>query len=160
RRTFQAADRAQFAHARAQKMQQVSFALCLSEEPVSDQRAIWDAIAAKLAHMGVASSTGAMSAIFEDRREDVQDYVGACRAVDRQIGAAYAIGGAVSGIEVFASPATFEKLARKVLASYALDAMEFSGSADPPTADAVRTFIDAAKAAPSERFRAPGIGET
>jgi hypothetical protein len=58
-----------------------------------------------------------------------------------QIGAAYPIGGSVSGIEVFAAGCTFGKLAHKLLASYALDAVECSGCAEPPPATAVQSFI-------------------
>jgi hypothetical protein len=159
-RSFQTADRAQFALARAQKMQQVSHSLHLCKEPISDQHAVWDAIAAKSSRMGVVSSTSAMSEIFEGRREDIQDYVAAFRSVEGQIGAVYAIGRTVSGIEIFEASGAFEKLARKLVASYALDTMEFSGFAEAPPVNEVQSFIDWAKIAPCERFKAPGTGET
>lgn len=159
-RTFQTSDRAQFSRARAQKMRQVSQSLHLSEEPISDQGAVWDEIAEKSLRMGVASSTSAMSAIFEDRRKDVREFLDAFHTVGDQIGAAYAIGGSVSGIDVFASTTTFEKLAGKLLASCAIDAIELSDTTMSPAVDDVVRFIGSAKAAPCERFCAPGIGET
>jgi hypothetical protein len=157
---FRTARRVQFARGRAQKMEQVSHSLCLNGEAVSDQTAVWDAISAKSARMRVASPTGAMGALFESCRDDLQDFLAAIPTSDGQIGAVYAIGGVLAGMEIFDSDTTFKKLAGKLVASYALDAIELNNPGEPPDADAVRALIDSVGAATRQRSAAVGIGET
>ena len=65
-------------------------------------------------------------------RDDLRDYLNAIPNSDGQVGAVYAIGDSLVGIEVFDSDATFKKLAGKLLASYALDAMELNQLGEPP----------------------------
>ena len=74
---FRTAQRVQFARGRAQKMEQVSRSLSLNGEALSDQTAVWDAISEKSARMSVASPTGAVAALFESHRDDLQGYLNA-----------------------------------------------------------------------------------
>ncbi|MBO0757879.1 MAG: hypothetical protein J2P54_18695 [Bradyrhizobiaceae bacterium] len=157
---FGTADRVHFARGRAQKMEQVSRSLHLSGEAASDQTAVWNAISAKSARMRVASPTGAMAALFESRRDDLQDYLDAIPTVEGQCGAVYALGGVVVAMEIFDSDTTFKKLARKLVASYALDAMELDQTGDLPDADAARSFIHSVRVASRERSGAVGVGKT
>jgi hypothetical protein len=158
--TFRSADRVQFARGRAQKMEQVSRSLCLNGKAVSDQLAVWNEISVKAARMNVVSATGAMGALFESRKHSLQNYLDAIPITDNQVGAVYAIGATIVGIEVFDSNATFKKLAGKLIASYALDAMEVGYAAEPPDARAVHTFISSVHAAPRHRLPMVGVGET
>src|SRR5262249_28141483 len=139
---FKGTDRVQFARGRAQKMEQVSRSLCLTGEASSDQTAVWHAIAMKSTRMSVASPTAAMAALFENRREDLQGYLNAFPAAEGQIGAVYAVGGALVGMDIFDTASTFTKLVGKITASYAIDAMEVSHAGEPPDAGSVRTFVD------------------
>jgi hypothetical protein len=157
--SFRTEQRVQFARGRAQKMEQVSLSLCLNGEALSDQSAVWDEISAKSARMNVESPTGAMAALFESRRDDFRDYLDAIQTFDRQIGAAYAIGETLLGIEVFDSDATFRKLAPKLLASYALDAMELERPGAPPDSSAVNAFIQSVRAAECQPSTTVGTGE-
>jgi hypothetical protein len=156
---FRAAQRVQFAGGRAQKMDQVSRSLFLNGEATSDQVAIWDAISAKSARMRIASPTGAMAAMFENCRDDLRDYLDAIPTLDGQFGAVYAIGDSLVGLELFDSDATFKKLAAKLLASYALDAMEQKGLGEAPDASAVRAFVESVSAAARQPSAAVGIGQ-
>jgi hypothetical protein len=156
---FQAADRALFARGRAAKMTQVTRSLCLDAGPVSDQGAIWDEISVKSRDMRVESPTGAMAAMYDSHQGDLKAYADAFPGRSGQIGAVYVIGGAVAGIEAFHSARTFAALAPKLLASYALDAMEHAAS-EPLAATDVEGFIEAVRATPNRRFPAAGIGET
>jgi hypothetical protein len=157
---FHTAERVQFARGRAQKMAQVSRSLSLSGEALSDQMAVWDAISAKSARMRVESPTGAMAALFESRHEDLRDYLDAIATVSGQCGAVYAIGDELVGMEVFDSAMTFKKLAAKLVASYALDAMERLYPGAPPDLPVVQAFIEAVCAAPRSRSELVGIGAT
>jgi hypothetical protein len=157
---FRAAQQVQFARGRAQKMDQVSRSLFMKGEALSDQAAVWDAISAKSARMRVASPTGAMAALAESCRDDLQDYLDAIPTTDGQLGAAYAIGDSLVGIEAFDSDATFTKLASKLLASYALDAMELKHFGEPPDGGAVRAFIHSVCVAERQPVATVGIGAT
>lgn len=157
---FLSEGRVQFARGRAQKLEQVSQSLRVSGEPRSDQHAVWDAISAKSARMRVASPTAAMAALFDTCRSDLRDYADAIPPSEGQIGAAYAIGDSLAGIELFDSDATFGKLAAKLLESYALDAMELEKEAEPPAASIVHSFLQSVGAARRERVPGIGIGET
>ena len=156
---FRTAQRVHFARGRAQKMEQVSRSLCLNGEARSDQAAVWDAISTKSARMRVESPTGAMAALFESCDDDLRDCVDAIPIFDGQYGAAYAIGDSVAGIEAFDSDTTFQKLAPKLLASYALDAMELERTSEPPDSRAVDTFIQSVCAAARQPTATVGIGK-
>jgi hypothetical protein len=156
---FRAVQQVQFAGGRAQKMDQVSRSLFLNGEARSDQVAIWDAISAKSTRMRVASPTGAMATLFENCRDDLRDYLNAIPTLAGQFGAVYAIGDSLVGIELFDSDVTFKKLAGKLLASYALDAMEQKGFGEAPDASAVRAFIESVSAAARQPSATVGIGE-
>lgn len=156
-RTFQAA-RVQFARGRAQKMAHVSRSLWSTGEASSDQTAVWSAIAAKSARMAVDSPTAAMSALFDTYRDDLQDYLDAIPTQDGQAGAVYAIGDSLVGVDIFDSDMTFKKLAGKLLASYALDAMECVSPSEPPDISAVQGFIASVGAAARQPATAVGMG--
>jgi hypothetical protein len=157
--SFRTEQRVQFARGRAQKMEQVSRSLRMSGEAKSDQRAIWNEISEKSARMNIQSATGAMAALFERSHDDIQDYLEAIPTSDGQIGAAYAIGETLLGIDVFDSDVTFRKLAPKLLASYALDAMEVEGTAASPDSRAVNAFIQSVCAAAHQNSKTIGMGE-
>jgi hypothetical protein len=158
--SFQSVDRAQFARGRGRKVAQVTQSLHMANAAVSNQNDIWDEISAKLSRMGAYSPTGAMAEIFESRQRDLLDYLDAFPAMPRQVGAVYAIGRAIVGLEAFDAATTFARLARKLISSYALDAMECSDAADSPPIELVQAFIDAVRFAPSQRFMVAGLGET
>ena len=158
--TFSSADRAQYARGRSQKMDQVSQSLRMCAEPACVQSLVWEEISAKSRRMDVSSPTAAMGDIFESRRGDLNGYLGAFPATDRQVGAVYAIGDTIAGLEVFDSAATFGKLAHKLVASYALDAMEHPPAPAPAGADVVAAFLAKVRAATPEQFDAAGVGET
>jgi hypothetical protein len=153
-------ERVQFARGRAHKLEQVSSSLAARAQAFSDQGAVWEAIAEKASRMGVASPTGAMAALFESRGDDLRDHLDAIPVAEDQVGALYAIGDAIVGLDVFDAAPTYRKLARKLTASYALDAMESSEASAPPDLAAVRAFIDQVAVAPRQRFMTVGIGET
>jgi hypothetical protein len=157
--SFRTEQRVQFARGRARKIEQVSRSLRMRGEAMSDQIAIWNEISEKSARMDVQSPTGAMAALFESRNDDFRNYLDAIPTFDGQIGAAYAIGETLLGIDVFDSDATFTKLAPKLLSSYALDAMEVERLGAPPDSSVVNAFIQSVRAAAHQPSTTVGIGE-
>ena len=101
-----------------------------------------------------------MAALFESCRDDLRDYLDAIPTSDGQFGAVYAIGDSPRRHRSFRLDVTFKKLAGKLLASYALDAMELNQPGEPPDAGAVRAFIESVRAAARQRSATVGIGET
>ena len=100
-----------------------------------------------------------MAALFESRHGDFRDYADAIPTFEGQIGAAYAIGETLLGIDVFDSDATFRKLAPKLLTSYALDAMEVERPGASPDTRAVKAFVQSVRAAAYQPSTRVGVGE-
>ena len=159
---FAAAPRAHFAEGRARKMAQVSDAMLMSagSSHYSDQREVWNDIAMKSARLDVQSPTAAMSAMYEQHEDGVEDYVAAFAAQENQVGGVFSINGQVVGMELFDSADTFRKLLPKLLRSYALDAIEKQEApkTSPALSDA-EEFLRAVKSAQQDRFPAVGLGE-
>jgi hypothetical protein len=158
---FHSEERVQFARARAEKINQVSWSLNRSNLAASDQGAVWDAIAAKSSRMRVKSPTGAMAEIYESRRDDLKNYIAAIPTSDSQLGAVYAIGSSIVGLELFDAHGTYRNIAPKLLMSYALDAMEeIETTTRVPDPNIVQGFIEDVRSAQRRRFMAVGMGES
>lgn len=116
---------------RATKVASVSDCLAQGQGAVSDQSEVWHHIAEKAARMDHHSETGAMADLFRHAEQDLEAYVRAFSAVPGQVGAIFALGGRVVGLEMFFSPDTYAKLLPKLVRSYALDAIEIPGDHSP-----------------------------
>jgi len=77
------------------------------------------------------------------------------------VGAVFAINGTVRGADVFDSALTFRKFLRKLLGSYALDAVEEQdvAAAPAPTLAHVEAFLAQLRDAPETRYKALAEGE-
>ncbi len=91
----------------------------------SDQGEIWNELAAKQARMSTHSQTGAMADLFDDQKGKLDDYLKAFHLIDNQIGALFAINGGIVGMESFGHWQTFSKFFKKLIQSYALDALDW-----------------------------------
>lgn len=160
--SFKGSDRAHFARGRAQKVAQVSSSLESCGTARSDQGAVWDAIDLKLKSTSVRSDTGAMSDLFESSRPTIDEYRVALEPARDQIGAAFFIGGTLLGVEVFDSPATFRKLSHKLVASYAVDAMESTVEPleEKSAVDDVAKFLNQAILSDLNRLPTQAVGDT
>ena len=110
---------------RAMKTEQVNFSVRSSGEFRADQGAIWDGIAEKAVRMEAPSPTGAMAAIYDKEMPSIEEYVKHFSLIDSQVGAIFMINGQVSGLDAFGKSGTFSKVIRKLLESYALDAIDW-----------------------------------
>ena len=70
----------------------------------------------------------------------MRDYAEHFGTVDRQIGAAFILNGKIAGLDSFGNPETFEKYFKKLLDSYALDAIEYRNR--PGSRPEVGQFLD------------------
>ena len=103
-----------------------------------------------------------MRDIYQQRSRSIDEFVHAFPAVDGQIGGVFAVGGKLSGIELFDHPATLGELLPKLVRSYALDAIEHSelrGSAHAvPTTEGVAGFLQEIRDAGTEVHGGVGLG--
>jgi hypothetical protein len=159
-RRFASGYKAFYSRGRAAKMAQVSRMMESTGTRRSDQGAIWHNIASKSARRGFASATEAMSDLYDKERPQVAEFEAAFGAADRQVGAVFALNGKVEGLEFFDAPATFAKFLKKLVGSYAMDAIDVEEErVEIPPLEAARAFVEGIKAAALRNYPAIGEGE-
>ena len=110
--------------------------------------------------MGTHSPTGAMDRMFEERRAELDDFVGAFRATDDQAGAIFAISGRLIGLDLFEHPAILQQMLEKLLRSYALDAIDRMGTSHQEIpAQEVRRFMTDVAEANTQVYPSVGLGQ-
>jgi hypothetical protein len=158
-REFRSGNRKLYARARAAKMAQVSYSLHRSGSRRSDQSALWNGISEKFARLSKASATEAMADLYQAEHEQLGAYEAAFKAAQGQLGAVFAINGKVAGLELFDSGATFRKLMRKLVSSYAMDAIDVPMErAQEPSLEDVRALLEQVQRSSVETFAAVGEG--
>jgi hypothetical protein len=159
-RDFKAAEHKLYRKARAMKAAHVTHSLRERGDRRSDQGALWRDIDEKMARMQSHSPTASMEDLYRDHSERLSDYLAAFMPVPGQRGALFAINGKVVAGELFDSPDTYARYARKLLSSYALDALD---EAQPVSAVPSETrrqhFFGEMAAARATAFPAVGEGE-
>ena len=142
------------------KSEQVNFSVRESGEFRSDQGAIWDGIAEKADRMGAPSPTGAMAAMYDKERPTIEEYVKPFRIITSQVGAIFMINGKVVGMDAFGKPGTFSEVFKKLLESYALDAIDWYDPNQEPKAlkSEVTKFQRAVLTSDAESHPAVGLG--
>jgi hypothetical protein len=145
---------------RASKALQVNLSLRQSGEFRSDQGAIWDEISAKASRRKAESESMAMAAIYKKDQSNINDYLQNFAIVDSQIGAIFLINGKVVGMDCFGKPETFAKTFKKIVESYALDAIDWydEKAESKRSKTTVNNFLKAANDATVETHPAIGLG--
>lgn len=124
---FHSKKRMMSSNLRAMKARQVHESRRRTGSFRADQGAIWDEISAKAERMGAASPSMAMASIYEKEGASLDEYVNHFKLTDMQVGAVFAINGKVVGLDAFGKPETFADVYKKLLQSYALDAIDWVG---------------------------------
>ncbi len=129
----------------------------------SNQGEIWDEIAAKFRRAKVPPSpTQALSDLFEVQRDRTEDYLRGFAPVEQQLGLAVSIDGALAGVELLGRHDTLQRLYRKLVGSYVMDALETldpdAAAPAPVTTQAVQDFLTQAGLAVIERRRSVALG--
>jgi hypothetical protein len=159
-RKFSSRKRFMSAQLRAAKAEQVHRSVRTSESFRSDQGAIWDEISRKAARMEAASPTMAMADIYEQKRSSLSGYTKHFRAAEMQVGALFLINDRVVGLDSFGRPDTFAKVFKKLVESYALDAIDWFGEESPARArkSQASEFLKVARTASIESRASVGLG--
>ena len=121
---FRSEGRVMSAELRSMKAGQVHESVRAMGEFRSDQGALWNEIGEKAERMQAPSPSMAMSNIYEKETPTLREYVARFRPVDMQIGAILMVNGRIAGLDSFAGPGAFSKYFKKLLESYALDAID------------------------------------
>jgi len=127
----------------------------------SNQGMLWDEIQGKSRRMKVNSSTMSMADLFEGQKDRLAEYLKAFHLVDSQVGALFGINGKVVGLECFGHWQTFSKFFKKLVQSYALDAVDMfeEKKTDHVPVEAVRQFMEGIQEAPRKSYASLGLGE-
>jgi hypothetical protein len=135
-----------------------SSAYAVARQYDADQHEVWSDISGKLGRMRVESPSSAISDGYESYGERLREFEAALEPVPAQRGAAFVLDGRVVGIELLATEAAFRAIYRKLLKSYAFDALEVSDVTAPkvPTKADVEAFI--ARVLGSSMSSAPSVG--
>lgn len=154
------ADHTQFARGRRVRNAAVSASLRSNGTHIVDQFTVWAEINAKSARMAVDSPTDAMSDIFAQHADQVDAFVNAFQPLPLQVGAVFAIGNRIAGLELFDSPDTLAAMLPKLLRSYALDALEtVDQDRDRIGRNQATAFLRLARRAHEECYPGIGLGE-
>ena len=156
---FASSDRAMFSRGRARKAARVSENMRARASRRSDQSEVWGDISEKMRSMRVESGTSALSDAFEHFAKPIDEYVDGIAIENTQVGACFAINGAIRGVELFDSSETCGKLMPKLVRSYALDAIDEHGQRPGEVENDVASFLNSVRAAGIDRFDALGEGE-
>lgn len=137
---FMPAPQAAYPALRRMKNRAASAALAAGLEARAAQGAVWEEVADKAQRMSVHSATGAMSDIYDGRRERLAEFKAATPLHDGQTGALVAIGGTLSVLDHVSRPDVFATLHQPLVHGYALDALE-AGAAPAPSVEAAQAFL-------------------
>jgi hypothetical protein len=119
---------------RARKSRDVTRSLRESGQPMSDQGAVWEEVAANQASLGSHSPTMAMHDAIEQRRESLDGYLKTLPYPQAARGVWVSINGGFAAIDLFDRPETLERVWPRLMTGYALDALAALNRKDPPLA--------------------------
>jgi hypothetical protein len=162
--TFHSEERVMSHRLRNMKAEHVNISKKLHNSFCSDQGAIWDEISAKAARMKAASPTMAMADIYEKERPSIQEYVKQFSVQENQVGAVFLINGTIVGLDSFGKQATFSKVFKKLIESYALDAIDWleeekkTGEKAHGSGDGVSVFLESIRSAQAESSPSVALG--
>jgi hypothetical protein len=124
-REFGSASRQMSAELRRKKSESVKFKVRETGSFTSNQGEIWEEIDLKFARcQEPPTATRALSDLFEAKKETTEDYLQKFFPVENQIGVAVFIDGKLAGIELLDKHEKFQKVHKKLVTSYIMDALE------------------------------------
>lgn len=142
RRFSLAKDRLHYARGRAMENRAVNENIRYSRVARGNQRGVWHDIEMKSSRMNAESPTAASDQMYVSSGARSRKHVNSFKHQKKQIGSVFLVDGEVSGIDLYASETTHERMLPRVVRSYSLDAIDslagaqYTGEADPTTAKA------------------------
>lgn len=127
---------------RRAKNRHVRRAVAAGMEARAVQGEVWDEVAYKHARMNTASPTGAMHDIYEQRRDGLAEICDRIGLREGQIGTLVATAGEFTVLDLVSRPDVFAILHGPLVQGYALDALEHSAEAAPPSMASAEGFLE------------------
>ena len=97
--------------------------------------------------------------MYELRHDGLEKILGSIKPLDGQVGAVFAIRGAIAGFDAFDSPATWASVMPKLLRSYGLDAMDATIGGDGFATPDPQRFLEAVSRASCTVYQGVGAGQ-
>jgi hypothetical protein len=157
---FSSEKRLMAAKLRARKADQVKFSLENMRGFRSDQGDLWNGVAEMASNLDSESPSMAMSEIYRKNAPSIGRYVERFDLTEAQVGAVFMINGQVAGVDCFGKHETFSKVFKKLVESYALDAIDSFDreKALMVTRSAAAKFLEAAARCRVEARQSVGPG--
>ena len=130
---FRVADRVHYARGRAINNHAVSTNLDRGRAYAGNQSAVWDDIDKKSRRLSVESDTEASDQMYAETSSASARYLKSFKPLPSQIGTIFLVDGNVSGVELFARTKTHKAMFKRLIRSYALDAIDRQISDRAPT---------------------------
>jgi len=145
---------------RAMKAAQILCSVKARGEYQADQSAIWEEISQRANRRDAMSPSMAMAGIYEKDLPSLQEYLEHFSLIGSQVGAVFLINGKVVGMDAFGKPETFSKTFKKLVESYALDAVDWleEGKEHKASRSEVTKFIQGTLACSLETHAGVGLG--
>jgi len=126
----------------------------------ADQSALWADISERANRRDAMSPSMAMAGIYEKDLPSLQEYLEHFSLIGSQVGAVFLINGKVVGMDAFGKPETFSKTFKKLVESYALDAVDWleEGKEHKASRSEVTKFIQGTLACSLETHAGVGLG--
>lgn len=141
---------------RARKREVANLHAQAGMEARPDQREVWAEVSDKLIAHGVHSESAAMSDLYDERREELDEMVDRVSHEAGQVGAVALVGGRPVALDVVSRADAFASLLPRLAQGYALDALRMEDAeADPFEAE---RFLDSALHATRAELPTPGMG--
>lgn len=148
------------ARGRQKKVAEVSASLARSGRAEANQDRVWSDISDKLSRMAVPAPTNALHEVTRTYAGDLETYQNALGTSEPgQVGALFALGRDLVGLDCFDQARTLAALLPKLVASYALDALEERTSEAAPPVPVAADWLTRLAEAEAVRHAAVGLGE-
>jgi hypothetical protein len=126
----------------------------------ANQDMVWDSVSEKLTSLKVSSMTNSMHDLYNKLEDEVDRYLEGMDLDENTVGFIASAGDEILGLDLFGSPQLFSKLKRKLIRSYALDALERIRRVTPlRDVDFLSEFIESLKELDFETFPSPSMGK-
>ena len=155
---FRSAQHVMYAAGRAEKARSVSFSMSTIGTRRSDQSAVWQSIARLAEREGVKSRTSRLEDVYVAREDKIGEYVDKLRAADGQLGAMFALGRKIRGIEAFDHPETLRKMLPKLVRSWAMDSLAVAHDGEAPQGEEVARRLGELASVSLSEHPAVGLG--
>lgn len=143
---------------RRSNLETVCHSLRMSGEYRSDQRAVWNAIERLSDEAHVKSETRAMRDVYQDRMQDLNEYLESFPSQAGQKGLLVVLDGEVVGLDMVSSSQAYSLLHEKLVKSYSMEAILRKADSTEKVNGLVEGFVDDVKASTEEKHPSVGYG--